>query len=339
MLPLLAALLLAAAQDAPPPRVLPEGTGAERAAAALHGGVAARRVAIGSWRASESWSAWSADLAAARAAAAPEPEHEARLALFALEQARWEQAWQHFARCGGDPELLAGLLPRFLPGADAAAPLGPDGFAGALPDGVELRPALPPARGGAPPGRIERREMKLAALHVGKATLALRVALEYDGVVVELAHVAGEGCTVGVVLPCEAGYVFANEYIDWYAQETHGSALRVELKPGDEPHTLYGRLEPRPIRGPEHVPAKLPELVRRQGLVLELLPGDAEAALLAAIAASWKAPPLELGATVWVRGTQPIPPGLRIDLTQPAERALRIADLCGMIERFVLAPH
>lgn len=326
------------AQEAPP-RVLPEGTAAERTAAALHGGIEAHEVAMSSWRAAESWTRWSADLAAARAPGQAEPEHEARLALFALEQMRWEDAWRHFARTSAEPAIVAGLLPRFLPGVDAGAPLAKDGFAGALADGVVLRPALPPAKGDAPPGRIERREMKLARLSVGKATLSLRVALEYDGVVVELAHVAGEPCALSVVLPCEAGYVFANEYVDWYAQETHGAPLGVTLKPGEEAHTLYGRLDLRPIRGPERVPERLPELVKRQGLVLELGPDDPDRQLLDAIAASWKAPPLELGCALWVRGKGAPPAGLRIDLVDPAARAPRLAELCGMIEHFALGSH
>ena len=322
-----------------PPRLLPEGTGAERTAAALHGGIEARTVAMGSWRSAESWRTWSADLAAARAPAEAEPEREARLALFALEQARWEDAWRHFTRCSAEPRIVAGLLPRFLPGVGADAPLAKDGFAGALPDGVVLRPALPPEKGAGPPGRIERREMKLARLAVGQATLSLRVALEYDGVVVELAHLAGEPCTLSVVLPCEAGYVFANEYVDWYAQETHGAALALTLKPGEEAHTLYGRLDPRPIRGPERVPERLPELLRRQGLVLELGPGDPDAGLLGAVAASWKAPPLELACVLWVRGQGAPPAGVRIDLLDPATRAERLGELCGMIEHFALAPR
>jgi hypothetical protein len=332
------ALLAAGAllQEAPA-RVLPEGTAAERTAAALHGGVAAQALAAPAPGSVEAWQGWLADLGAARGAAAPDPEREARLALFALAQQRWNEAWSHFERTGAEPGVAAALLPRFLPGLSADAPLGKDGFAGALPDGVVLHPALPPAKGDAPPGRIERREWKLARLSVGKAQVSMRVAVEYDGITVELAHVSGAGCKLAVVLPCEQGYQLANEYVDWYVQETHGAPLLLELKPGEEPHTLYGRIEPPPIRAPERVPEKMPALAAREGLVLELFPADPEEPLVRGIAASFRAAPLALEARVWLRGGKERPAGLRIDLTQPGERARALAQLGGAIERFVLA--
>jgi len=331
--------LCALAQDAPP-RVLPEGTNAERTAAALHGGVVAKAFAAPAPGSAEAWKGWAADLELARKAKEPDPACEARLALFALAQQRWNEAWSHFERTGADPALCAALLPRFLPGVAADAALAKDGFAGALPDGCVLRPSLPPAKGDAPQGRIERREMKLARLAVGKGFVSLRIAVEYDGVTLELAHVGGESCKLALVLPCEQGYQLANEYIDWYVQETHGAPLVLELKPGEEAHTLYGRVEPKPIRGPERVPEKLPALAAREGLVLELFPGDPEEALVSSIAESLRTPPLALAARVRIRDGKPGPGGLRIDLTQPGERAQRLADLSAAIERFVLAaPH
>jgi hypothetical protein len=328
--------LLPLAQESPA-RVLPEGTAAERTAAALHGGIAAKPLAAPAAGSAEAWLGWMADLESSRAAREPDPECEARLALFALAQQRWNEAWRHFERTGGDPGVCSALLPRFLPGCAADAPLLQDGFAGALPDGSVLRPALPPAKGDAPPGRIERREMKLARLSVGKAVVSLRIAVEYDGILVELAHVAGESCRLSLALPCEPGFSLASEYVDWYVQETHGAPLALELKPGEEAHSLYGRLELRPVRGPERVPEHLPALAAREGLLLELFRDDPEEPLLRRIAESLRAPPLALDARVWIRGSKEVPGGLRVDLTRPAERAQRLADLCAAIERFVLA--
>jgi len=334
LLGLLASFLVA--QEAPL-RVLPAGTRAERTAAVLHGGVVARALDAPAPGSVEAWKGWAADLEAARKAREPEPAREARLAIFALEQQRWIEAWAHFERCGGDPAVCAALLPRFLPGLAPGAPLGKDGFAGALPDGVVLRPALPPLKGDAPPGRLERREMKLAQLAVGKAVLSLRIAVEYDGITVELAHVAGESCKLALVLPCEPGYQIANEYIDWYVQESHGAPLALELQPGAESRTLYGRLEQRSTHAPERVPEKLPALAAREGLVLELFREDPQQAFVSSIAESLRAPPLALDARVWIRGSKDIPAGLRVDLTRPEERVQRLAELCGAIERFVLA--
>ena len=336
---MLLALLCAAAlaQDAPP-RALPEGTRAERTAAALHGGVAAKALAAPAPGSAEAWKGWAADLEAARKTKEPDPACEARLALFALSQQRWNEAWSHFERTGADPATCAALLPRFLPGCAAEAPVAKDGFAGALPDGAVLRPALPPAKGDAPPSRIERREMKLARLAVGKGFVSMRIAAEYDGIVVELAHVGGESCKLAVVLPCEPGYVFANEYVDWYVQETRGAPLALELKPGEEAHTLYGRVEPRQLRAPERLPEQLPALASRAGLVLELYPGDPDEALVRSIAECLQAPPLALAARVWIADGKPAPAGLRIDLARPGERAQRLAGLAAAIERFVLAP-
>jgi len=336
---MLLALLSAAAlaQDAPP-RTLPEGTGAERTAAALHGGVEAKALVAPAPGSAEAWKGWAADLETARKAKAPDPACEARLALFALSQQRWNEAWSHFERTGAEPATCAALLPRFLPGCAPDVPLAKDGFPGALPDGAVLHPALPPTKGDAPPGRIERREMKLARLAVGKGFVSLRIAAEYDGIVVELAHAGGESCRLAVALPCEPGYVFANEYVDWYVQETHGAPLALELKPGEEAHTLYGRVEPRQLRAPERVPAELPALAARAGLVLELFPGDPDEALVRSIAECLQAPPLALPARVWIPDGKPAPAGLRIDLALPGERAQRLAGLAAAVERFVLAP-
>src|SRR5882672_797465 len=59
---LLALLAAAALAQEPPARTLPEGTRAERAAAALHGGVEAKPLVAPAPGSAEAWKAWAADL-------------------------------------------------------------------------------------------------------------------------------------------------------------------------------------------------------------------------------------------------------------------------------------
>lgn len=332
---LLALFAVGLAQASTPSFRLPEGSAAERTSAALRGGLEGRRVPAPDPATAAGWQLWMGELAQAKTAQEFSAEREARLCLFALAQGRYECAWKHYAQTSGDPRVSAALLPRLLPGISAADPLATDGLAGALSNEIRLFPAVPPLSGPLLPGRVQRREMSVEGLKVGEARVRMVVRVEYEGVIVELLHQAGPACVVHVAIPLDPDYAFGAEYLDWYQQEQSGQAHRVELTPGAEARTLYGRFEWRAQDFPRRLPQSLPALARLDGLRLEWSADGAELEFARGLAQALALPPLGLDTSVFLRGEKQ-PKGMVIDLSQPAQRPRRLRELAHAIESFVL---
>jgi len=329
----MALLLLApSAQPAQRPQ-LPEGSAAERVLATLPDNQPVERLAALDPAKAQAWAAWLQALESSRKSHAADAH--ARLCDFALAQGRYERAWEHLVAAQARPQLLAGLLPRFLPGVESLAQ--------PLSDGATLRPALPPLTGRGLPGRIERREMQLERLAIGAARVKLAVRVEYEGVIVELTHQEGPACVVHVEIPQDPDFAFGLEYLDWYPIEPPTGAAgtnrarRVELTPGSDTRTLYGRFEPRTFDFPRRLPPTKPQLLQREGLALELLPGDPRREFFQELAGALALPPLSVDACVFERGAAR-PAGIHIDLAQPADQPRRLALLAEAIESFLLQP-
>lgn len=288
------------------------------------------------------WKAWRGALE--RALQADDTSARARLALVALEQGRHADAWRHFGHCASDPALLAALLPRFLPGVERGTPLARGGRAEPLADGALLHPALPPPLAPVPgtDPRFARRVIALGGVVVGAATIALQVAVEGEGVQVELTHESGGTAHVRIVIPRAEEYGVSAEYVDWLKQETVGAPLEVTLAPGEEPHVLFARFEPRDPRWPTSLPADVPAAIEEHGLVL-VGPADeprnaAERGILARIAAELSQP--SLGLVCRLRGAdESAAGGVAVDLRDSAGRAEKLAWLVSAIERFAVRKH
>jgi hypothetical protein len=233
------------------------------------------------------------------------------------------------------------LLPRFLPGVSEPA-REPDDLVPALPDGAVLRPSLPPPSGTARERSVDRRAMALARVKVGEAVLSLRVALEAEGVQIDVGHVEGGAARVRIAIPRPEEFEVAHEYVDWYRQDSKGVPHELALQPGDDPHTLYGRFEPRRPRWPTRVPARLPAQLEAGCLWLEIGDGDPDRGRFEKIAQCLAGSPLELccalrspfaaaGADSRSTWTE-----VRADFTDPGVRAQKLAWLCSSVERFVL---
>ena len=215
------------------------------------------------------WRGWGALLTAESERSESEPEARAALALHALRDARWQDAWAHLERLGGFPEWSAGVLPALLPGAPIDSASGSGGRPGPLPDGVLLRPAVPPL---APPGDPRAHEPRIATvrgLQVGEATLDLKVTLDGSGIEVDLLHTGGGPATVRVLLPEPEGLEIRVEYIDWMRQDVQRQPLLVELLPGEEEHNLFGRFAPRRVPLPGSPTDRLPRALVEGGLWTE----------------------------------------------------------------------
>lgn len=294
------------------------------------------------------WERWHAALLSLRTK--EEPRARARLALIALEQGRYASAWSHLEHASASPEVLAALLPRFLPGVPAGAALGNGGRAVALPDGARLTPALPPAVGAderapdattnAPqpagesspfaPARSMRTELQIGAARVG-----LSVALQNEGVQVEVTHLSGGAARASIVLPRAEDHAIATEYVDWYKQETLGAPLEVVLEPESEPHVLFGRFEPRAPHWPTRIPQQLPAAIESGGLWLVVAPNDPERAFDEALARAFSFPELSLVCKLRASG-EPKSGGVEVDLTDDSLRAEKRAWLVTSVESLVL---
>ena len=216
------------------------------------------------------WRLWGEQLAsesAAQAALQPSsPAARRDLALFALDQGRALDAWSHLAACGGDPPILAALMPRLMPGT--TAPAGPGGLVQPLPNDALLTPALPPRTPAARPGLLEWRSASLFGLRVGEATLALRVAVESTGVQVDVQHLSGGPASLRLLIPEPPGFEIRVEYVDWFRQDTLREPLALEIQPGDRVHTFFGRFLARPAGRPVGLPGHLPAGILQGGLHL-----------------------------------------------------------------------
>lgn len=308
-------------------------------------------VAPGAWSKPETWDAWAKGIASATAragagagavagAATDDAVREAaarraRLALLALEQGRSDDAWEHFAAT--TPEWTAALLPRFLPGVPPQTRAGVGGVAGPSEAGVVLSPALPPPSLERVAGRVDRRAMSARDVAIGDTVVSVRVSVEAEGVQVDVRHRSGPATRFALRIPRSPDYDFGDEYVDWYRQETKGVPHVIEVKPGEEEHTLYGRFDARRDVPAASVPTRLPPSLARGGLWLVVANDDPDRELLAAAAAAIGR--TGLGFECGLR-----PPGApssgiagtSVDLSKREERAARLAWLVSAIEHYAL---
>ncbi len=203
------------------------------------------------WGEEAPWRRWVELLRTEAHAQEPDPERRAQLALLAREQGRDSDAWRHLLRCGEDPLVLA-LFPAFLPGVPARLLSAEE-----LPDGVLLRPALPPATED-PRGTLATlagRTMEHRRVLVGGALLYLVLRIEGDGVQVDLVHKSGPSVRVRVSLPAPAGVEIALTYKDWEKLEDPRAPIELALSQEDPSHTIWGRFRMRRDRWPMPSPA------------------------------------------------------------------------------------
>ncbi len=198
------------------------------------------------WEEEAPWRHWVELLLAEAHAREADPERRAQLALLAREQRRDSDAWRHLLRCGEHPLVLA-LFPAFLPGVPADLLAAVE-----LPDGVLLRPALPPATED-PRGTLATlagRSMEHRGVLVAGALLFMVLRIEGDGVQLDLTHKSGPSVHVLVSLPAPAGVEIALTYRDWEKLEDPRAPIELVLSPDDPAHTLWGRFRSRRDRWP-----------------------------------------------------------------------------------------
>jgi hypothetical protein len=122
---------------------------------------------------------------------------------------------------------------------------------------------------------LRPRQATLSGLRIGEAVVDLRVSLEPSGIEVDLLHVSGGPATLQVRLPEPPGQALQVEYIDWLRQDGARVPLALELLPGAEERSLFGRFQPRPRPMPALPSGPLPRCLARGGLWFETPSDDA----------------------------------------------------------------
>ena len=274
------------------------------------------------------------------------------LAGLAARDGRVEDAYRWIAAFGaGDPEALAGSVPHLFPGFPMETVLGPGGRPAPLDEGVLLRPQLPPRSAAAVPGSIETRRATARRLVVGAATFDLMLKVDGSGVIAELTHVAGEAAELRVALPAPAGFRLKSVYVDWELQSPDegtdpaevdwaGIPLPVRVPPGDEPVSLFARLDRRdvPLPTAPAPTAPLPASLEAEGFLLVLADGERTARwdAMAGSLQSALGVPVRVAAPPLLRSRPkgPVPTALRFDLA-PDPEALR-RRITGAVEARLL---
>ncbi|MBM3978428.1 MAG: hypothetical protein FJ299_15745 [Planctomycetes bacterium] len=266
------------------------------------------------------------------------------LAMLAGSQQRWEDLWRHWLASAAERDGLGLLQARqrlvpLLVGSELE-----------LADGALLRPALPPQPPG-PEGSYQRCRYALRGLRVGAAVLDLELALELDGVQIDLMHVAGDACRLALVMPTMPQFRLAQVYCDWEERtETPETPIPLEIRPGDERHTLWARFEYRPNPWPSRAPSQLPAAIAARGIAVLCGADDprrAELEEFAAALAQLTGARVEVRALTGLDATAAEPAalandtGLTIDLraaeTAPSARDLKWLALVSLAERWSLA--
>jgi hypothetical protein len=303
------------------------------------------------WAAERPWLEWAELLAleaeAQRSARPADGRRRARLALIAWSQGRSDDAWDHLAACTAEPAWMAAAVPHLAPGVPFELALA-DGFdpSAPLPDGVHLRPALPPAPVPAAEvlhGRawIEPRELFVDDLSIGAGRVALRVALEVDGVQVEVEHVAGDAVTLSVTLPEPLDFEIQVEYLNWVRRDQRGPPIEVRVDADQPKAYVFGRFRPRRMPWSETLPERGNAQLERHGIEIWVAPGNDGSARLAGFAAAlqrlfgWEARVRELDRTA-----PPEPwPGIALHFGPGPELEHEFTGLVSLVERYALEPE
>ena len=232
------------------------------------------------WNQVSTWTRWGEILQLEAAATHPDPARRAALCLLARSQGRADDAWRHYVALGRAADdaapWIAAITPLLLPGVPDGTPIEAGGRPAPLPDGVILTPFLPPTSGRGPSGAVEWRSATVHHLRVGGAVIDLTVTVEATGVEVDITHVDGGKAHLAVLLPEPEGFEIRVEYLDWMRREDADlrTPIPVEVRPGEEPHQLYGRVIELHADLPTGTATRLPEGTHLAGIVFEVDPED-----------------------------------------------------------------
>jgi hypothetical protein len=186
--------------------------------------------------------------------------------------------------------------------------------------------------------RMERREMKLSSVVLGTARVELRVAVEYDGLQIDLVHVGGGEARARVVFPEPLDFEVTTVYVDWERAPQPGVPHEVVLSAEKPKVELYGRCRPAKVRWPLAVPLALDARVRERGFELVAAASEVSSARtqgLATALAALTGVPARVRAFDKSSVERPHL-GVSIDLATEPARERKERTLLSAMERFAL---
>jgi len=238
----------------------------------------------GGWSSAPAYERWAELLELEAAASAPSAARRAELALCAAAQGRSEAAWSHFAAAASDARLAERLLPVLFPGVPAEHAPGALGLPSALPEGVLLRPMLPPGAL-ARRGHLVRSEVTVSGIRIGAAQLRLALRVDLDGAQLDFVHEGGGPCRLRVALTSPLELAIDAHFFDWQQRETDAQgAIELAIEPGSERVALWARFAARPATWSGRAPPALPAEASQAGYALWIPEADPERAALAGLA-------------------------------------------------------
>lgn len=301
--------------------------------------------AAADWETPLPWARWTELVLAEEQAEQPDAGRRAQLALLAANQGRHLDAWSHFVATGDDPGVAAGLLPRLFPGVPDGTPILQGGRAGALPDGVLLRPILPPLHGDPPYGRPRVRDAEVLGLRIGEAVVDMKLAVEVDGLQVTFTHRSGAPARVRLVLPIPHDMQVPALYVQWERIEEPPAVLELELGAGDDAEAaVWGRFMPRSLTWPTPGGTlRPPATLTHGGLRFEVDPDDPfrqrlvhlNVALTTLLGVPGTVASLGVAPPAHTDAPAPLTIGFPADL-EPSLRDAKEAFLISAAERYVL---
>lgn len=222
------------------------------------------------------WEAWAGYVETAGTGTEGERARaRAALLLLAREEGRAAEAWTHFVALRDQPRWSVTLISQLLPGVPAGTEILPGGAPGALPNGVLLKPTIPPAEP-LPSGGLRGRKALVRGLQIGEAKVDFEITFDAYGVQIDLRWIEGEPTSVRVLMPQPEGYTVRVEYVDWMRQDNVGEERLVELGPETAEITLFGRILPSKKLYPRAEPGQLSRGLELSGFILSLPPNETE---------------------------------------------------------------
>jgi hypothetical protein len=239
---------------------------------------------------------------------------------------------------------MAAVVPYLMPGVPLDLLAEGGGAPGlGLPDGVILRPALPPQPVAAIDvvhgfARVPPREMTIHDVRIGEGLVSIRMAIEYDGVQIDVTHLSGEPVSLWAELPQPPDFQIRVEYLDWTRRETVGEPVEMSVSADKQKRHLFGRFRPRALTWTDSVPDRFDARFARHGLRLTLRPDDPDEGRIRGFAAGLTALFEKPAEVVVGGGAAPSSPwpGIKLQLAQDDDRERKLDGLTSLAEHFAL---
>lgn len=288
------------------------------------------------WSRPGTFALWAKTVRAANTEGSQGEQARALLTLLSAAHQRPKSAWNHVASLSENPEWVAALVPRLIPGVPLATQIKNGGTPAPLMRGTRLSPIAPPRDPLIPAWAQAPRKAKVENLTFEDSAIDMEIDISGGGIELLLSLRSGPSTAVACSTPFMPGFKVNSEYLDFERQEPVGSVHLLMLTPEDEEaRSLYSRLRKAELMMPTAPPADshLSQSMRELGMVL-VIDSEPGPRLLAAAKAYQEL----LQVPVDLAQTNELPHNgrTRVDLTDPTKSENLLRALCDSIEERVL---